>query len=274
VPGYRSFLAALCVAALLAVAASATAPAAPAADCSKATATQLVNDNKLNNFLLPDPVMQVLCGPFTGPGSTSMAVTIGAATCWTPQSWAVFTFDAGTWRLVHVQPAFLIPPLVAVGGDLRETTPIFRSTDPRCVPSGGTHTRTWHWDGSRFVAGPWKTKPAARTSASFYSPSRNISCEINDGRQNVGTFVYCQSWKRPESVKMGLDGRLKICRDKSTMSPHCLGDPGEHTPVLGYGKQVALKRFRCRSQQAGVTCTVIATGKGFQISRTAVRRIG
>ena len=103
-PGYRSVLAALCVVALLVLAASATAPAAPGADCSKATATQLVNDNKLNNFILPDPFAQLLCGPFTWPGSTAMAVTIGAATCWSPQSWAVFTFDAGTWRLVHVQP--------------------------------------------------------------------------------------------------------------------------------------------------------------------------
>ena len=272
-PGYRSVLAALSVAAVVAFA-SATAPAAPAADCSKATATQLVNDNKLNNFLLPDPVMQVLCGPFTGPGSTAMAVTIGAATCWSPQSWAVFTLDAGTWRLVHVQPAFLIPPLVAVGGDLRETTPIFRPGDPRCVPSGGTHTRTWHWDGTRFVASASKAKPAARTVAAFYSPSRNISCEMNDGRQGVGTFVYCQTWKRPESVKMGLNGRLKICRDRTGALPHCLGNPGEGTPVLGYGKQIALKHFRCRSQQAGVTCTVIATGKGFRIDRTAVRPVG
>ena len=256
-----------------------------AGDCSEATATQLVNDNHLNGFLLPKPVVQVLCGPFTGPGSTAMAVTIAAGTCWSPQSWAVFNDVGAGWRLVHVQGAFLLGPLVAVGGDLRETTPIFRSTDPRCVPSGGSHARIWHWDGSRLVAGPWKratkgkrtkkpTKPAGRTSAAFYSPSRNVSCEMNDGRPGVRSYVYCQSMVRPHSVTMGLDGRLKICHDTSTATTHCLGNPGEHTPVLAYGKRITLTHFRCTSEQSGVACTVIKTGKGFRIDRDGVRRIG
>jgi hypothetical protein len=278
VRGKRRALAAAGVAVFVMAVSSSPATAAP--DCSKATATQLVNDNHLNGFLLPDPVVKVLCGPFTGPGSTAMAVTIAAGTCWSPQSWAVFNYVGDSWHLVHEQGAFLIT-FVAVGGDLRETTPVFRSGDPRCVPSGGSHARTWHWDGSRLVAGPWKQvgkgkakKPAARTSASFYSPSRNVSCEMNDGRPGVGSYVYCQSMDRPHTVKMGLDGKLKICRDASTTTTHCLGNPGERTPVLAYGKAITLKHFRCRSQQAGVTCTVIKTGKGFRIDRNGVRRVG
>jgi hypothetical protein len=273
----RLGLATLLVATVLLV----VVPSASAApDCSKATATQLVNDNHLNGFLLPDPVVKVLCGPFTGPGSTAMAVTIAAGTCWSPQSWAVFNYVGDTWHLVHEQGAFLIS-FVAVGGDLRETTPIFSRGDPRCVPSGGSHARTWHWDGSKLVAGPWQRvskgkakKRATRTSAVFYSPSKNISCEMNDGRAATRSGVYCQSWDRPQSVTMGLDGRLHICRDASTATSHCLGNPGEGTPVLGYGKQIALKHFRCRSAQAGVTCTVIKTGKGFRIDREGVRRVG
>jgi hypothetical protein len=262
-----------------------TAARIAAADCSETTATQLVNDNDLNGFLLPKPVVQVLCGPFTGPGSEAMAVTIGAATCWSPQSWALFNSTGGSWQLVHLQPAFLIGPLVAVGADIRETTPIFRSGDPRCIPSGGSHARVWHWDGAHLVAGPWKqvkkgksakkpTRSTSRTSATFYSPSKNASCEMNDGRPGVGSYVYCQTWKRPQSVKLGLDGRLKICHDTSTTTTHCLGNPGERTPVLAYGKQITLKHFRCRSEQAGVTCTVIKSGKGFRIDRTGVRRVG
>jgi hypothetical protein len=259
-----------------------SSPAAAAPDCSKATATQLVNDNDLNGFLLPDPIVKVLCGPFTGPGSTAMAVTIAAGTCWSPQSWAVFNYVGDTWHLVHEQGAFLIS-FVAVGGDLRETTPIFSRGDPRCVPSGGSHARTWHWDGSKLVAGPWqrvskgkakKGKSTTRTSAVFYSPSKNISCEMNDGRAGVGSFVYCQTWDRPQSVKMGLNGRLKVCHDASTATTHCLGNPGEGTPVLGYGKHISLKHFRCSSSQGGVTCTVIKTGKGFRIDRDGVRRVG
>jgi len=285
VAGKRCSLAAFAAALMMMVLVASTSTAqtgAPAADCSKATATQLVNDNQLNGFLLPDPIVQVLCGPFTGPGSQAMVATIAAGTCWSPQGWALFSFDGASWKLVHFQGAFLLGPLVVVGGtDLRETTPVFRSGDPRCVPSGGSHARVWHWDGSRMVAGAWtqvskgKAKAkATRTSAAFYSPSRNISCEMSDGRAGVGSYVYCQSWKRPQSVKMGLDGRPKVCHDASITTPHCLGDPGEHTPVLGYGKQVALEHFRCRSAQAGVTCTVIKTGKGFRISRSGVKRVG
>lgn len=115
---------------------------------------------------------------------------------------------------------------------------------------------------------------AHRTSAAFYSPSRNISCEMNDGRPGVAGGVYCQSFMRPQSVKLGRDGRLTICRDQSIKTTHCLGDPGEHTPVLAYGRQITVGGFRCRSAQAGVTCTVISSGKGFRIARAGVRAVG
>lgn len=186
----------------------------------------------------------------------------------------MFRFDGTTWQLVLDEPAFLIPPLVAVGGDLKETTPLFRATDPRCVPSGGKRSRLWHWDGSHFVAGAWKQLGggARRTSATFKSPSRNVSCEMHDGDAKLGSFVYCQSFAHPHSVSMGLDGRLKICRSATTR--HCIGDPGERTPVLAYGKQISLTHFRCRSAKAGMTCTVIKTGKGFRIDRAKVQRLG
>jgi hypothetical protein len=135
------------------------------ADCSTAEARALVNQYHLNLFLLPQPVAQVLCGPFTGPSSKAMAVTIGAATCWNVQSWAVFRFSAGTWKLVFDDFAFIFP-LVAVGADIKETTPVFRSTDPRCVPSGGKRARVWHWNGTKLTAGPWhQVAPGAAPAA-------------------------------------------------------------------------------------------------------------
>jgi hypothetical protein len=297
VPGKRFAVVAVGVAVFMVAIASASATpvvrtvagaSSAAIDCSAATATQLVNDSMLNNFLLPKPVVQVLCGPFTGAGSQAMVATIGAGTCWSPQSWAVFNLTTTGWQLVFTEGAFLLGPLVAVGADIRETTPVFRSTDPRCVPSGGTHARTWHWDGARFVAGAWKqvkkpTRPrkpketrhgTPRTSASFYSPSKNISCEMDDEREGVGSHVYCQSVAHPHSVKMSLAAGLTICRDGTLATTRCLGNPGEHTPVLQYGKHITLAHFRCESQKAGVLCTVIKTGKGFRIDSTGVRRIG
>jgi hypothetical protein len=278
--GTRCALAAVALAVLAVSISSASAAPAPrslaaAPDCSVPTATQLINDNDLNGFLLPNPVVQLLCGPFTGPGTQAMVATIAAGTCWSPQSWVVFELEGDAWQLVQMESAFLAAPLAAVGADVRETTPVFLPSDPRCVPSGGTHARVWHWDGTRFVPGAYTRvgKPKLRTSAVFYSQSRNISCEMNDARPGVGTFVYCQSTSHPHSVRMGLSGRLKTCRGGSLTTTHCLGNPGEHTPVLRYGHHISLRHFRCRSARSGVTCMVSKTGKGFRIDRRGVRPI-
>lgn len=262
----RRLLVAVLVAAAAACVAMPAHAAAPA--CDKATAKQLINANHLNGFLLDDPVVQLLCGPFTGPGTQAMAVTIAAGTCWTPQQWAVFQVKGGQWQLVQHQGAFLAKPLKITGTTIHEVTPVFRPGDPRCVPSGGTHSRDWKWNGKRFVAGRY-SDAGRKTVATFYSPSRNVSCEMNDGRPGVGTFVYCQTMKPGRSVKMGVGGKLHVCRG----ADHCLGNPGEHTPVLRYGHHVSLKHFRCRSAKAGVTCVVIRSGKGFRISRSGVRRV-
>jgi hypothetical protein len=112
-----------------------------------------------------------------------------------------------------------------------------------------------------------------RAEAAFYSPSRNISCEMTDDPRLPKPHVYCQSMKRPHSVLMDSAGRLKICRASGT-TPMCLGNPGEHTPVLHYGKHIRVGRFRCMSKRIGVTCVVIKTGSGFLINRERVRRIG
>ena len=139
-------------------------PAGSAADCSVATATQLVEQYRLNHFDLPNPVRQLLCGSFMGPGSEAMAITIGAPTCWPIQHWAILGFRDGAWRLLETVPAYLIPPLTAVGNDIREETAVQRSGDARCFPSGGTRARLWHWDGTRFVAGPGRRSRKAWSS--------------------------------------------------------------------------------------------------------------
>ena len=63
--------------------------------------------------------------------------------------------------------------------------------------------------------------------------------------------------------------------------PRHVGDdaaPPSATPastrVPAYGKAISLKRFRCRSAQNGVTCTVIRTGKGFRIDGAGITRVG
>jgi hypothetical protein len=247
-------------------------PASPlaAADCSEATARQLVEQHRLNDFGLPNPVRQVLCGAFTGSGSEAMAIAISAPTCWGIQRWAVFAYTSGAWRLVLDQRRFIFP-LAVVGSDIREHSPVFRAGDPRCLPSGGSHARVWHWNGTRLTAGPWRqvTPGAAVTSAAFRSPSQNIECGMSDNRS--GRLVECWTSRPPQKAKLYLGGRVTICRGSQARCR--IGNAGE-VPTLAYGRQTTVGRFRCSSRRIGIACTVISSGKGFLINRSGVRRIG
>ena len=147
---------------------------------------------------MPNPIAQLLCGPFAGPGSDAMAITIRAPTCWGVQRWAIFRFTQGDWRLALDRIAFIFP-LVVVGADIRETTPVFRPGDARCLPTGGKRARTWHWSGTRFTAGPWKqvtpgaAAPAIPGFSGFFKlPSGNVVCGYGYGSKIPRAFVGCR----------------------------------------------------------------------------------
>lgn len=263
----------LAIAALALLAPSSAAGAA--AGCSQATAEQLVTEQQLNSFRIEQPVVDVLCGSFTGPGSQAMAVTLNAPTCWSPQGWVVFTVIGDRWTLVFRRDLeFLAGPLVAVGSDIRETTPVHRDGDPRCVPGGGTRSRVWHWDGTRFAASAdtvvTPAKPRLAAAIVFSPPPARLSCQMNDDGTASGAWVYCwvgTNGRRTPRVRMGLDGRLN--RTHRQALPRGLGGPS-----LAYGKRVSVGRFRCQSQRSGLKCTVIESGKGFLFNRrgaTSVR---
>jgi hypothetical protein len=252
-----------------------TSPASQAAgaDCSRAAALPAVERLRLSD--MATAVGKVLCGSFTGPGSQTMVVSLGGQGSSGMLDWVVFRWDGTAWQFVMKQHRSAV--LTAAGADIRETVSIFRPGDPRCCPSGGKKTRLWHWDGTRLIAGPWQQSEsgaatARRVSVYFFSPSRNISCQMGDDRKRA-YGVYCQSNNRPGSVGMGIDGSLRICHGRG-----CVGNPGEGDvpppTVLGYGRHVTVGRFRCLSQVSGVTCTVIRSGKGFTISRAGIRRVG
>lgn len=243
-----------------------------AAECNVATAVRLVDEHAMNNFRLPNPVGQVLCGPFAGPDSEAMAFTLNAPTCWSPQGWAVFRFADGEWRLLLEQRlVFVVAPLVASGGGLREERPVFRPGDPRCIPSGGTQARVWRWDGTALVAGPWaQAKPGTaepRKPAVFRSPSGNIRCAMRED------LVSCWTVDAPQRVHLRAGGRLETCRGRRCIDFGCGCVEGFDYPRLAYGRTIAFGRFRCASLQAGVRCTVSRTGKGFLISRDRISRV-
>ncbi len=265
--------------------------AAAAADCTRAAALEA---GRRYAF---DPVRPQVglaaCGPFLGPGSKAMVVTFGAPTCWPVQSWAVFGLRGGSWRLVKRIPAYLVPPLVVIGGTgIRETTAVHRAGDARCLPSGGTRARTWRWNGTALVAGAWKqVKPGtpavpagAFRSGYFRTPSGNIVCFHSPGPSDLPrAFLGC-------GVKSGLEpapprrpcreggyagDRVELLATGRTHVPPCAGDPGalvglRAARVLGYGKAWAGGGISCTSAIAGLTCRN-KSGHGFFLSRARWR---
>lgn len=105
-------------------------------------------------------------------------------------------------------------------------------------------------------------KATTNSQTVFKSPTGNITCEI-DYNQTSQSSAYCQTDSPPESVTLTAAGAIKTCT-----TDQCLGDAGEGTPTLAYGKSVSAGPFHCASATIGITCT--ANGKGFRISNSGV----
>src|SRR5262245_25108494 len=102
----------------------------------------------------------------------------------------------------------------------------------------------------------------------FYSPSKNISCEVSSGGE-LGGYAFCQSAQNPRSVTLSKQGTLTVCHGTK-----CLGDaPVEVAFVLGYGKSVEVGNFKCTSKKTGMRCSVSPSGHGFELSRDALRPV-
>jgi hypothetical protein len=270
---------------VLALACSVAAVAAPGAgiaraNCSRAIAKRLVNRDRLNDFLLPQPVVQLVCGPFTGPRSHAMLVTIGAATCWSPQQWAVFRYTGGTWRLVTDKHGFIVPPVRASGGDLIVASPVSRPGDSGCGPTGGTLTQTWHWNGSRFVVVATKrTSPPVHT-IEFHASTQGLTvgCEIDDSTVVNGGQVICSAYSSTElrTAVLNGTGQVVACTQPSQAStgPCPQGNLGAPIPTYTTGKSIALGGYRCQVLQTGLQCTVNATGKGFLFGPSTITPVG
>jgi hypothetical protein len=107
---------------------------------------------------------------------------------------------------------------------------------------------------------------------SFYSPSRNISCEIDYQRgAGMPDTTYCQI-SRPQpvqqSVHMESSGTYSVCTGET-----CLGNPGLGQGTLAYGQTAGIGPFSCLSETKGITCTV-ASGRGFTISSAGITSVG
>jgi len=140
------------------------------------------------------------------------------------------------------------------------TTTTARSTTSTSAPSGTTSS-TSQTSGTLV--------PQSSTITEFYSPSKNISCEIDN---NVGatatTGALCLTISPPKSVTLMTDSTLKECT-----GVNCLSNAGVNTPTLAYGQSITLGPFTCASSTAGMKCT-LASGDGFLISSSATTALG
>jgi len=121
-------------------------------------------------------------------------------------------------------------------------------------------------------AGP--ARAATRSAAEFYAP-RGLGMEC--GMYLNG--VHCQSMRtRPyfaQVAELQPGGTVTRCSTRRLTPNTCdLGNAGEHTPTLSYGKRVTVGPFRCQILSAGVKCTMTSTGKGFLMSRTKMLAVG
>ena len=239
--------------------------------CSKAEAIRAVKRLGLRDVSATYPVWKVLCGHFTAAGNETMVVSVNGDGNMGMLYWAVFQRTGSEWQFLTKQRHAAI--LTAAGSDIRETQSIYRDSDSRCCPSGGTKARIWHWDGARFVASPWQqatAESAGQRPTRFDSPSRNIHCWMFDGSGTYNRGVGCSSDTPPRFARLTVDGRLRVTRPNWSKC----GCAEPDNPPLAYGKQITAGRFRCQSLQNGVRCTVIRSGKGFLINRDGVSRVG
>lgn len=96
------------------------------------------------------------------------------------------------------------------------------------------------------------------TVCEFYSPTRNISCEIDP------TEELCLTVSPPQAAHLHSDGTYTTC-----MGENCLSNAGLNTGILAYGTSTSNGTFTCVSRPSGMTCT--ASGKGFTISTSGIR---
>jgi hypothetical protein len=100
-----------------------------------------------------------------------------------------------------------------------------------------------------------------QTTAVILPPFR-FACEMVDDETQAR--VYCwESGGRERHVRLDPSGEVNQSVEEAP--PQGIGGPGEP-----YGAWVTIGRFRCEVLRRGVQCVVIATGKGFLISKTKI----
>jgi hypothetical protein len=252
-------------AATVVVGALSGASAAAPAWCSKATANRVLAAHGYRAEGSLPITYNVLCGAFLGPGSRAMVATINHGACWPIVGWAVIAHQRGAWRLVsRGDNRLFLEPFVADGDGFRETQRVFAKDDTGCNPTSGTLSRTWHWNGRRFVPTAW-----TRNYAHFTSPDRKLWCNVSEqpSQASCGSANYVHS-----AIVTG-SGKTTICNDPVN---GCWQNFINKLPILAAGRVQQLYGFRCSATATSVTCVVASgagAGRGFTISNDTAANV-
>ena len=127
----------------------------------------------------------------------------------------------------------------------------------------GTNLPAWKLLGLIAVALALAVPASASASRqTFRSPTGNITCEVSAGGTS-GTWVFCQSFRRPQSVRLSPEGEVAFC----TTGRDCLRSrPLNPTMRLKYGASVRIGPFRCLSRRYMISCWVVSNRHGFSIN--------
>ncbi len=251
---------------------------AAAAKCSRAAARSAVIRHHLGNAgSVPDPVGQVVCGAFMGAGSRVMVASLTTPGCGGTIGWVVFRLRSGSWRIVMQRDNGA--QLTAVDTSIRETQQVLRPGDAHCFPTGGTRSRSWHWNGSRFVTTSWRSSLSTSNPTEFHArlTTVTIGCGIASPQQ-----MACQgipttpggSRPRLQVARLLPDGQVASCAERGPGDDCRFGDLGERVPDLSPGTQTTVGPFTCKVSDTGVQCTVTATRKGFLITASDIAVVG
>jgi hypothetical protein len=109
---------------------------------------------------------------------------------------------------------------------------------------------------ARSAAAPEPTRAVILSPLSF-------ACELVE--EGADTWVYC--WEGQPNVKrqVKLEPTGEVSQTATVPLPEGIGGPG-----VPYGAWITVGQFRCEVMRQGIECVVIATGKGFLITRNRI----
>lgn len=144
------------------------------------------------------------------------------------------------------------------------------SSTTTSTPSGGTNGSGHSTTTTGAVTTTTGTLlPQTANVTEFYSPTKNISCEIDSASGPTGVNqALCLTLSPPQSATLTASGTLTKCSGQN-----CLSNAGENTPTLNYGTSITLGSITCLSQTAGMKCT-LSSGAGFAIASSGITPLG